>query len=409
MSRQVANFDPSATTPGPIPTGTHSDYGISFLNESNIGINLIIGDGSQIAVPAYYLLSVHICYISDSFEWAVSYVVPSPSAVPISLAIVTIYQPSELQNMPPSGPLNRLTNVGNSIPIVTTVAANQVTSGTFQAGVLEPAAQVAAGTFGAGVLLPAAQLSGTINPATQIGAGTFAAGILLPAPQVAGGTFGAGVFLPAAQVSAGTFPAGVLLPTSQLTGKINPATQVATGTFAAGILLPAAQVSAGTFGGGVLLPAAQITGTITATSIPAAGVQDGSLDTGVVMGPSATEQIGYGAGGDAGPGIVTATDNAWLFSAGGQGTGIGWNIYYDGSNYRYLKNGAAYLLLFGNSATVTLHEYNSGTAGNIVSQAQQGGLFRSKSAGGGAAGNANWIGTSDPGGSASEGDTWDNV
>lgn len=152
------------------------------------------------------------------------------------------------------------------------------------------AGNVTAGTFGAGVLLPGSQITGPIGlanlPADLDGAGCAAAGHILEwtgsawdcvapssgavaASAVTAGTFGAGVILPAANIGAGALPTNVTIDIASLPADLNgagcaddeiliwDAAGSAWGCEAPGSTAAAA-VTAGTFGAGVLLPAANI-------------------------------------------------------------------------------------------------------------------------------------------------------
>lgn len=397
MSRIVDSFDPSVTPAGPISTGTHSDYGLSVLNESNIGITITLSSsGSQLTVPAYYLLSVHICTIGDSFDWKAAYTVPTLGAAPISLAVFTIFQPSELDTMPPSGPLSRLTNVGNTIPV-----GGNVTQ-VFNDGNVAPTVVVEGTPSGA----PGSELKWNNDGSGLFGGGLIAvnsSGIFTAIPNQS---------IPSTALQNGALPVGVIAQSVANDGKAH-GTRVLeatpTGTATSGFVF-FNDGNGNIASGAIAWNAAGVFTAMPANAIPAAAVAS-PLPVTTFIGSSTTEQIGFNVGGSGDVGIVSATRDLWLFGVGGAGENdIGFNLFWDGANFRYLTNNVANRLKFDGSGILEFFNYPSGTAGNIASAGvSQGNVIQGKTAGGGSATNAMWSGTSDPGGSASEGDLWFNV
>ena len=187
MTRIVAQFDPSTTPAGDhFPTMINTQpFGLVVTNDSPYGLILDFGNALTRVAPPYTERPFKVCVHCETVTWTIGYTVPIPASVTItSFVVVEMYQQSELGDLPKeSTGLGRLTGVNNNMPIQVAVNADQITAGTFVAGVLLPAGQVSAGTFPAGVLLPATQLSA--------------------------GAMGTGITLPAGQVSAGNLPSGV--------------------------------------------------------------------------------------------------------------------------------------------------------------------------------------------------------
>lgn len=66
------------------------------------------------------------------------------------------------------------------------------------------------------------------------------------------------------------------------------------------------------------------------------------------------------------------TPNGSVFSGGGQGLGIAYNLYYDGTNWRYAANGVGNVLNVANGqTTLTYQGAASGSAGAVATLVQQ--------------------------------------
>jgi hypothetical protein len=142
--------------------------------------------------------------------------------------------------------------------------ANAITSATLAA------ANVTSGTFISGVILPPAQLA----------SGAIAGGVTLGAAALTAGAIPVGVTLGAAALTAGAIPAGVTIAGSALTSAISAAnvpgldaTKIISGVLAAGQIpnLPATIITSGTFAPAQIpgLDTSKITsGTFAATMVP---------------------------------------------------------------------------------------------------------------------------------------------
>lgn len=302
MPQTLASFDPSATMSGhftnPMPGGIGT---IVIYNDSGITIDAMWNSESQV-LPAGMIDAIKICDPAQIISWQQDYILSNVSSWPASIVKAVGYRTDE--KLPYAAfpvPLQRTSNVGNSVPITTSATSVVNDNNPIPTNVVE---------------------------ATPQGAGS-----------------------------------SQLLLKNDGSGKLS---------------------------GGLI-------------SLDALG-----HITGGVIGTSTTDEIGYGVGGSTGVGIVSATQSLWLFGVGGEND-IGYNLYFDGTNFRYLTTGVANRLKFDGSNILEFFNYPSGTAGTIASTGvTQGNVVQGKTAGGGAT-NAMWTGSTDPGGSASEGDLWFNV
>jgi hypothetical protein len=134
--------------------------------------------------------------------------------------------------------------------------------------------------------------------------------------------------------------------------------------------------------------------------------QEFSVDqSGVVYGKGM--QLGdklFGSGAND-QGFISGTTQAVI---GGTHVWLKENNYNNGTNDIFTANGSAYQFnVTAGSGNVPAWRYAlSGTAGATITWASWLTLALMRSAGGGNAGSGVWVGTSDPAGSANEGDIW---
>lgn len=361
MPIQITSFDPTqkalASFANTLPAGGVGS--LVFYNDSGVTIDAMWNSEFKI-IPAGMIDEISICDPAQIIQWQQDYILNNVSSWPASVVKVIGYRPDE--KLPYAAfpvPLQRTSNVGNSIPVSTSTTSLQNDGNA---------------------------------PATQVYETT-------PSDQ----GVSADKWFNDASGQKQILSAGTQRNVEQVT-RGN-----ATSGKAAIVFGDAGDTSITTLHGTADL-ATNATNATNASSVPASGVTAGDLGTGVVIGTSTTDEIGYGVGGDSGSvGIESSSKNLQLAGAGAQGTLIGYNIYFDGTNFRYLKTGVACLIQMNTENQPTFHEYASGTAGAIVSQDQQGVMTRQKSSGGGSSGVAIWEGTTDPTSAAVEGDLWCNV
>lgn len=252
-------------------------------------------------------------------------------------------------------------------------------------------------------------------------------------------TLGAGSVVPLATLSAGALPAGITLPVAQLTGNV-PASQVAAGTFGTGkflfvspangsgnpdtlILLNGDETQSLNFGvskaGDALnAPGGYIWDTVKAHFLAQAGLLlpgamgAGSLATSVYTGTTAAGQQFMGFGQMNGTGTTSGIQAAGEIDIAGSSGGVmlKLNNYWDGTNDRYMDSaGSAIQIIMRhdlNTIAPVIRVANSPVAGGIISWSPFSAIAALKTVGGGAAGQSIWVGTTDPGASANEGDIW---
>lgn len=167
-----------------------------------------------------------------------------------------------------------------------TIGGNLAVTGTVTGTFAIPASQITSGVFGSGVQINASAIVGSIAASS------------VSANNVTAGTFPTGVYLGAAQLNAGTMPAGVVVPVTLLapdgaTTAIPNALTITASQIVGAITattVPAGGVQSGTLPGNVYLPAAQVQGTVGAAgSVPASGVTSGTFSNGVYL-PAAQVQ-----------------------------------------------------------------------------------------------------------------------
>lgn len=121
-----------------------------------------------------------------------------------------------------------------------------------------------------------------------------------------------------------------------------------------------------------------------------------------------TPQMGDKLAGSGNPGAGINASAGVTELGGATAVILKFNNYYDGTNDRYTTtNFAAQLQLDATGETgLRFRTAASGTAGTVITWGAWKQVAVLDSAGGGAAGAKDWTGTTDPGGSAGEGDVW---
>jgi hypothetical protein len=118
----ITPFDPSAATQGYIQTGLVNRCAILYLiNESQIGLKLMFGDGSTAILPPWYARAYYLNVPNAPVKWEqiASYNTGAGTA-PFSLVTGEGYEPNEAEGIVFSqGPLARQLNIGNSLNVST--------------------------------------------------------------------------------------------------------------------------------------------------------------------------------------------------------------------------------------------------------------------------------------------------
>jgi hypothetical protein len=118
----ITPFDPSATAFGTIQTGLVNRCAILYLiNESQIGLKLMFGDGSTAILPPWYARAYYLNVPNAPVKWEqiASYNTGAGTA-PFSLVTGEGYEPNEAEGIVFSqGPLARQLNIGNNLNVGT--------------------------------------------------------------------------------------------------------------------------------------------------------------------------------------------------------------------------------------------------------------------------------------------------
>lgn len=379
MSIQVANIDLSAATvgtAGSIPIGQatppptiaqqmrpmqNQEGGPSLFvwNESGCGLTCLWPDSREtFTLPAGQWRLLHIPPAETQLNYLVSYIIPN---APVSLLLADLYVPGEpidpmgvLGNSPIGVSGQVATSTGQSIKNDGNVPATQIIEATPSD---QGSSSVSLNNDASGFLqvLSANVLRKILN-VVRGNATTGKASIQLgdsgdTSITTLYGTVGAGSVVPPATLAAGAIPAGVTIPGGQVSSAVANATTATTAT--------------------------------TATSVASSG---SDLN-------------------------IRVPDTAhWMFFTH--------NVDASGN---YATNGPAYRIIFDSSGNLKMESAASGIAGNAITWSGDqwifnatGGLtinggntaLQSESNGGGAGGKTVWEGTTDPAGSAGEGDIW---
>lgn len=112
----IAPFDPSVSMSGSIDPGVVNPCGRIYLfNESPIGVTLTLADGSTASLPPYFYRS-YVIRTPGLITWSQFYTLQNTGAV--SRIFGESYESGEAKTLTfTEGPLNRQTNLGNSIPV----------------------------------------------------------------------------------------------------------------------------------------------------------------------------------------------------------------------------------------------------------------------------------------------------
>lgn len=120
--RTIKSFDPTATTSGTFDPGIANPCGILYLfNESPIGLLLTFPDGSTATLPPYFF---RFYYVSQPglVQWGTLYNIPTTGLT--SSVYGESYESNESGSIALThGPLNRQTNIGNSVPVGTSATS----------------------------------------------------------------------------------------------------------------------------------------------------------------------------------------------------------------------------------------------------------------------------------------------
>lgn len=161
----------------------------------------------------------------------------------------------------------------------------------------------------------------------------------------------------------------------------------------------------GVFGGGLIqFSSAGIFTSLPNHAIPNNGLQD-FLGTGIALGTSNTEKIGYtlGGGTSADVGILSSAHAATL-------SGTAWyaktNNYWNGVSNIAVANGYASQFYVEDATGPHFIQATGCIAGNPVAFSPSVPVMLGNSAGGGISGNTQWVGTVNPLAQMAEGDTW---
>lgn len=248
--------------------------------------------------------------------------------------------------------------------------------------------------------------AGSVVPVATLSAGAIPAGVTIAAAQVTGS-------LPAAQVAAGTLGNGLFALTSPANGAGNPDTLVIYNgdrTKQLNLGVSKAGDTVNTPGGyiydSLINQFLAIGGRLNPSAIAA-----GSIGTSVYTGTTAVGQQFLGFGQMNGlpiSGIQAAGELD--IAASSSGVMFKLNNYWDGANDRYMDStGFAIQIIMRhdlNQIAPVLRVGGSPVAGGIISWSPFSAMACLKTVGGGAAGQSIWVGTTDPGASANEGDIW---
>ena len=351
---------------------------LRLYNESGVGLQIALGVSSD-RLPAGAWVDVKLNG-ENKLIWTAEYVL---AGAPVSLLLGTLYEAGEaIPQIPTLG--NSPIGIGGTVATTTgqsvkndgnapgtavveatpsdqasaSVTINNDASGflkVLSANVLRVILSVVRGNSGAGKATVQLGDAGDTSITTLYG--TVGAGSVVPAATVAG-------TLPAAQVGSG-YPAGSIAGTL-------PASQVGSG-------YPAADVAAGTLASGVDLT--------TLNSDAGKLTSDGSgsvfAQGGLFFGPSGLQaELAVDSAGH--------FINLWPPNPAGTAYSIDFHPWSGSSN-------AATLHLDGATGKVEVFTALTVPTGTVSG---------ARSAGGGAAGTTDWVGTTDPGASAGEGDTW---
>lgn len=427
-SRTIQPFNPAQSPDGSqFDTTLGGNYGyFVFFNLSPYELELKLSNGDTRAAPAWWArLLVFDQEPCPTIFWTIK-ATPDSSNPPLSMCWGEAYDISDDIAETYPQVLVRQTNIGNAQVAVSssssvvndgnaagTVVVEGTPSGTAvsQLKLTNDGQAVLGGGHitidGAGVVagasIAASEISGTL-PAGQVGTG-----------------------YPAANLGTGTLPAGVSVPAGNVSGKVASAS--------AADSVPASGVSAGTLGAGVTVPAANVSG-----KVASASAADSATDATVLQASDGVhgiktvwdstngridiEQAGAGA-------VPVQTAITYQDSSGIQRIGI--LIGTDGTlkagpnaaNQLMDTNGdvplatlaagalpAGITIPGGQVSSAVANATNATNAASATSATnnQDGNpAIGAKSAGGGTAGRTNWYGTTDPGASAAEGDSWDAV
>lgn len=121
--RIITPFDPVTNTSGTIQTGLVNRCAVLFLiNESPMGLVLTFADGSQAVLPPFWARAYKMPVAGGPVDWTQQYNLPISSS-PLAVVQGEGYEPNEVDmSQLAQGPLNRQSNIGNSIPVSTTVS-----------------------------------------------------------------------------------------------------------------------------------------------------------------------------------------------------------------------------------------------------------------------------------------------
>jgi hypothetical protein len=110
-------------TSGTIQTGLVNRCAVLFLiNESPMGLVLTFADGSQAVLPPFWARAYKMPVPGGPVDWTQQYNLPIASS-PLFTVQGEGYEPNEVDmSQLAQGPLNRQSNIGNSIPVSTTVS-----------------------------------------------------------------------------------------------------------------------------------------------------------------------------------------------------------------------------------------------------------------------------------------------
>lgn len=114
---RVSPFDPTLTTSGTIHATNANRCAILYLiNESHIGMLLRFQGGKERVLPPWFSRAFRL-EIPGPVEWSYLYTT-GPTGSPVTIVTGEVYDPSEIKLSELSqGPLMRVANVGNSLPI----------------------------------------------------------------------------------------------------------------------------------------------------------------------------------------------------------------------------------------------------------------------------------------------------
>lgn len=189
--RNIAPFDPTSADSGSFDPGIANPCGLIYLfNESPIGLSLTFPDRSTATLPPYFF-RFYRPKQPGIIQWSMLYSIPTTSTS--NSVYGESYESNELDGLPlVQGPLNRQTNVGNSVPVGTSATAITNTGNSPQTSIItaqpsdaasatwsaDNSGNLAVKSDNAGVLSTLLQLIAGASPAVKLAAAAILTEVL---------------------------------------------------------------------------------------------------------------------------------------------------------------------------------------------------------------------------------------